>query len=206
MAKNFVSNKDESARIFQSDFLEAFSRVHWTTPLVIFVPVIVALFYFAARDLHTGIGTMFLLFLAGIAVWTIVEYLLHRFVFHFHPKSEKMQRFFWTFHGVHHDYPQDSKRLVMVPAISIPLAVIFYLLFDWLLPENYIYAFFPGFIAGYLFYDITHYAIHHFGFKNKFWLKLKQYHMKHHYRHPDYGYGVSSPFWDKVFRTEFPKK
>ena len=66
-------------------------------------------------------------------------------------------------------------------------------------------AFFAGFLAGYLFYDITHYAIHHFNLRSKFWMDLKHHHMIHHYKDPDNGYGVSSKFWDLIFRTTFKK-
>jgi 4-hydroxysphinganine ceramide fatty acyl 2-hydroxylase len=65
--------------------------------------------------------------------------------------------------------------------------------------------FFAGFLSGYLFYDMTHYAIHHYNFKSKFWLEIKQHHMLHHFQDMDRGYGVSSKFWDHVFRTTFRK-
>jgi sterol desaturase/sphingolipid hydroxylase (fatty acid hydroxylase superfamily) len=109
-------------------------------------------------------------------------------------------------HGVHHDYPSDAKRLVLPPSLSIPLATGFYFLFNYLLPVNYIFGFFPGFILGYLFYDISHYAMHHFNFKSGLFKKIKQHHMLHHYQDPEKGYGVSSPLWDKIFRSGFLKK
>lgn len=145
-------------------------------------------------------------YLLGIGIWSIAEYVLHRFIFHFVPKSKWGLRLHFVFHGVHHDYPNDVHRLVMPPSVSIPLAFIFYFLFLFLLPEGMVNAFFPGFVTGYLFYDITHYAIHHFNFKNSFWKKIKKHHMLHHYSDPARGFGVSSDFWDKVFRSEFLKK
>ncbi|RYZ96526.1 MAG: fatty acid hydroxylase, partial [Sphingobacteriaceae bacterium] len=153
-----------------------------------------------------GIGTFFGMVLLGLFVWTLTEYLLHRFVFHFVPKAPWALRIHFIFHGVHHDYPSDAKRLVMPPSASIPLATLFYFLFYWLLPVNYVNAFFPGFIIGYLAYDISHYAIHHFNFKGNFWKRIKQHHMLHHYSDPSKGYGVSSPLWDKIFRSDFIKK
>lgn len=66
--------------------------------------------------------------------------------------------------------------------------------------------FFAGFILGYLFYDISHYAIHHFNMHSKFWLAIKNHHMLHHYQDEYKGYGVSSPFWDIIFGTTFKKK
>jgi len=122
------------------------------------------------------------------------------------PKSQWGLRLHFIFHGVHHDYPRDSKRLVMVPSVSIPLAALFYLLFSLFLTKTNLYAFFPGFLIGYLFYDMTHYAIHHANFKSSFWKKIKQHHMLHHYDDPSKGYGVSSVLWDKILDSDFPKK
>jgi len=191
--------------MFKSDFLEALSKVHFFVPLIVYVPVIIYCIY-KAFVTSIGVLTFFEMLAGGLFVWTFVEYILHRFIFHYMPKPKWAQRLHFIFHGVHHDYPSDAKRLVMPPSASIPLAVGFYFLFNALLPANYVYGFFPGFIVGYLVYDISHYAIHHFNFKANFWKKIKQHHMLHHYQDPTKGYGVSSPLWDKVFRSDFIKK
>ena len=205
MAKNFVSNSQESVRMFKSSFLESLSKVHYFVPMIIFIPVIVICSYFAF-DKQIGAVNYIWLFLFGLFIWTLTEYIMHRFVFHFVPKQPWALRLHFIFHGVHHDYPSDAKRLVMPPSASIPLATGFYLLFNALLPANYIFGFFPGFILGYLVYDISHYAIHHFNFKGSFWKTIKQHHMLHHYQDPTKGYGVSSPLWDKIFNSDFIKK
>ena len=206
MAKNFISNSEESVRMFKSDLLEALSKVHYLVPVFIFVPVILVSTYLALFVKNIGIVTYFEFFIIGLFVWTFVEYIMHRFIFHYVPKNKIGLRLHFIFHGVHHDYPSDAKRLVLPPSVSIPLATGFYFLFDAILPANYVFGFFPGFILGYLFYDISHYAIHHFNFKGSIWKKIKQHHMLHHYQNPDKGYGVSSPLWDKVFRSDFIKK
>jgi len=206
MKKNYVSNSQESVRMFKSDVLEVLSKVHWTVPLYIFIPVIGFCIY---KDIDNAIGIInFIeLFALGLFVWTFTEYIMHRFVFHYAPPDKPWaQRVHFIFHGVHHDYPSDAKRLVLPPSVSIPLALLFYFLFNAILPANDVWGFFPGFILGYLFYDISHYAIHHFNFKGNIWKKIKQHHMLHHYQDPDKGYGVSSPMWDKVFGSDFIKK
>jgi 4-hydroxysphinganine ceramide fatty acyl 2-hydroxylase len=205
MKKNYISNSQESVRMFRSDFLEALSKVHFFVPLIVYVPVII---YCVYKAITTSIGVLPAAesFIGGLFVWTFVEYILHRFIFHYMPKPKWAQRLHFIFHGVHHDYPSDAKRLVMPPSASIPLAVGFFYLFNALLPVNCVYAFFPGFIIGYLVYDMSHYAIHHFNFKGNFWKKIKQHHMLHHYQDPTKGYGVSSPLWDKIFRSDFIKK
>ena len=206
MSKNYVSNKDETARMFKSDFMEAFSKVHWTIPLYIYLPVITYFLYRAIFDFQLAVGTILLYIVIGLAVWTLTEYILHRFVFHYNPPGKIGARIHFIFHGVHHDYPNDTKRLVMPPSVSIPLAALFFLLFQAFFGSVLVGPFFIGFIAGYLFYDISHYAIHHFNMHGKIWLAIKNHHMRHHYQDPEKGYGVSSPFWDVIFRTGYEVK
>jgi len=206
MAKNFISNKDESVQMFENPLLERLTRIHFSVPLFIFVPVIVYCFYKAIFGFHLPALSILGYVALGLFVWTFTEYILHRFVFHWKPPGKFGERIHFIFHGVHHDYPSDSKRLVMVPTVSIPLAALFFFLFKALLGGVHVFPFFSGFLIGYLFYDMTHYAVHHFNFKSKFWLDLKHHHMLHHYKDMHNGYGVSSKFWDLIFRTTFGKK
>ncbi|MDT3739158.1 MAG: sterol desaturase family protein [Candidatus Kapabacteria bacterium] len=205
MSKHFVSNNKESVRMFKSDFIEMFSKVHWSVPLIIYIPVITYFIYKSIAVENIGIILTVLLFAFGVLGWSFTEYVLHRFVFHYHPKTEFGKRLHWTFHGVHHDYPQDMYRLVMPPSISIPLAFLFYFIFIILFGPAFTPAIFAGLVAGYLAYDTVHYAVHHFAFRNKVLLNIKKHHMKHHYIEPDEGFGVSSPLWDYVFRTKSVK-
>jgi 4-hydroxysphinganine ceramide fatty acyl 2-hydroxylase len=206
MAKNFVSNKDETVRMFENDFLEALSKVHFTVPLYIYLPVVGYFLYRSIFDFNLSFKTIIALVFVGIFVWTFTEYTLHRFIFHFPAKSKFGEKIHFIFHGVHHDYPSDSKRLVMPPSVSIPLAGLFYYLFYLLFGNVLVAPFFVGFIVGYLFYDMTHYAVHHFNIHNKFWLALKKHHIRHHYENPGLGFGVSSPLWDEIIGTNFPQK
>jgi sterol desaturase/sphingolipid hydroxylase (fatty acid hydroxylase superfamily) len=200
MRPRYISSKNESVRIFESDFMELFTHMHPVTPLVIYLPVVGYMLYLAIGERALPIGETVGLVLLGILIWSLVEYAMHRFVFHYQPRSEWGKRLHFLLHGVHHDYPQDASRLVMPPVISIPLASIFYglflLVFGGLAPAT-----FAGLILGYLGYDMIHYATHHFSMKRGVWLWLKQYHMRHHFKDDHAGYGVSSPLWDYVFRT-----
>ncbi|GAB3902260.1 sterol desaturase family protein [Larkinella knui] len=206
MAKNYVSNSQESTRMFKSDLLESLSKVAYWVPLVIYVPVIVFFSYYAIGVSKLPIWVFSVLVIAGLIVWTLTEYVLHRFVFHFEPRGSIGRKIHFIFHGVHHDFPNDAKRLVMPPSVSIPLATGFYFLFYSFLPATYNYAFFVGFIAGYLVYDMMHYALHHHTFKSEFMKRIKKHHMQHHYADPTHGYGVSSDFWDRIFRSGFEKQ
>ena len=203
MAKKFVSNKDESARLFKSDFLEFFTHVHWSVPIIIYLPVTVYFLVMAGNTPGLGLQNIILLFVLGFVFWTLTEYLLHRFVFHYELKSAFGQRMHFLLHGVHHDYPNDSKRLVMPPSVSLPLSLLFYGLFILVLGEAYTAPFFAGFLVGYICYDEVHYATHHAPMKSRFWLAIKHHHILHHFRDPGRGFGVSSPVWDYVLGTAY---
>ena len=196
----YVSNKNETVRMFESDFMEFFSRVHPVTPLILYLPVVGYMLYVSLWQRQFPFVTVGVLFLVGILLWTLLEYLIHRYIFHYDPKTRLGKRLHYVIHGVHHDYPNDARRLVMPPSISVPLAFLFYgvflLIFGYLTPSV-----FAGLVFGYLCYDMLHYATHHFPMKRGVWLWLKQYHLRHHYKDDQIGYGISSPLWDYVFRT-----
>ncbi|HEX8078148.1 MAG TPA: sterol desaturase family protein, partial [Chthoniobacterales bacterium] len=164
MAQRYVSNKNESVRMFESGFMEFFSHVHPATPLVIYLPVIGFMLDRALRQHRLGIAAVLGLLLLGILIWTLVEYTMHRWVFHYEPSSRWGKQFHFLLHGVHHDYPKDASRLVMPPVVSIPLALFFYGIF-WLVFGRVAPAAYAGFLLGYLFYDMVHYATHHFSMK-----------------------------------------
>jgi 4-hydroxysphinganine ceramide fatty acyl 2-hydroxylase len=200
MARLFVSNKNESVRMFKSNFMEFFSHVHPATPLLLYIPVITYLVYSAFVDKKLTVLAVIGLFLIGILGWTLLEYIIHRYIFHYEPKTRWGKLLHFVVHGVHHDYPNDATRLVMPPVISIPLAIFFFSLFAFA-SGRYAPAVSAGFGFGYVCYDSIHYATHHFAMKRGIWLQLKQYHLRHHYQDDQAGYGVSSPLWDYVFRT-----
>lgn len=192
------SKYPDSVRIFKNPVLEYFSHIHPATPLVCYIPVVVYFFYQSLQ--MTSLLTTFSFFMAGLLVWTFVEYTLHRFFFHFEFQGKVGNRIHFLIHGVHHDYPKDATRLVMPLLVSVPLAFLFYFIFK-LVFSPYHESIFSGMVLGYIFYDTLHYAFHHFAMKGKIFSFLKKYHLVHHYLNPDSGFGVSTPLWDFVFRT-----
>jgi len=187
--------------MFQNNrLLERLSRIRPGTVLAVFVPLAVLAFYLSLRSGHSAIASA-ALFVCGAAFWTLFEYFFHRFIFHFEPHGDFQTRLQFVMHGVHHQYPHDKDRLVMPITVSIPLAILLFALFQLLLGAA-AWGFFSGFIAGYLGYDMMHYAIHHAkGFKSPLLSKFRNHHLAHHFRDTRLGFGVSSPFWDMVFRT-----
>jgi len=192
-----------SPRMFDSDFLDRFSRVHPAVPPIIFVPVIVALLIVALG--RSSVLAVVGLIAAGYLFWTLTEYWLHRVVFHFEPEQGIGARLHWIMHGVHHDHPNDPLRLVMPPSVSVPLALLFYGLFVLVLGDL-APAFAVGFLSGYLFYDMAHYHVHHHKPRTRAGKKLRELHMRHHFQDDTAGFGVSAPWWDHVFGTASSSK
>jgi dihydroceramide fatty acyl 2-hydroxylase len=188
-----------SPPMFESRVLDAFTRVHPVIPVVIFVPAIVAL---AAWDLsQVGVPAAIGLAVGGYALWTLFEYWLHRLVFHFEPQEGLGARMHWIIHGVHHDHPNDPMRLVMPPAVSVPLAAAVFGLLYLAFGVNYAPGLGAGFFAGYLVYDMMHYYLHHFRPRGPLGRTLRERHMRHHFQDETRGFGISAPYWDEVFRT-----
>jgi dihydroceramide fatty acyl 2-hydroxylase len=200
MAHERSARLSASPPLFTSRFLDFFSRIHPAVPALIFVPVIVALVVLAVRE-GSGAVEITLLFAAGLLIWTLSEYWLHRKVFHWDPDNSIGHRLHFIIHGVHHDHPNDKLRLVMPPGASIPLAALFFGAFWLIFGIPTALPLFAGFLAGYLVYDYTHYYLHHFVPKSRFGKRLREAHMRHHFQDHRYGFGVSSPIWDAVFRT-----
>lgn len=190
----------DSPPLFESRFLDFFSRVHPAVPGLIFVPVI-GLCTWLGLDRGYGATATIALLILGLLAWTLTEYWLHRLVFHWEPEHPLGSRLHFIMHGVHHDHPNDRLRLVMPPAVSVPLAALFLGLFALIAGTPAAYPTFAGFIAGYLAYDYTHYHVHHHVPRTRFGKRLREQHMRHHFQDHRYGYGVSSPLWDAVFGT-----
>lgn len=191
----------ESPRMFESDFVDLFSRTHPAVVPILFVPATAALLWYSVaragvEPLATGIVC-----LSGIAAWSLLEYWLHRTFFHWVPKLPGGDRLHFLVHGVHHTWPKDKYRLVMPPAVSISVFWLFFALDTALFGKTYNWAFQAGLTIGYMAYDLTHYYIHHFNPKSRYGLALKKHHMLHHFKDSTRRFGVSSRFWDYVFGT-----
>jgi sterol desaturase/sphingolipid hydroxylase (fatty acid hydroxylase superfamily) len=188
-----------SPPMFDSRILDALSRVHPSVPIFIFVPAIGALVAWGLE--RTTVAGAIGLALLGYALWTLFEYWLHRIVFHFEPEDGFGARLHWIIHGVHHDHPNDPLRLVMPPAVSIPLGAIVFGVLYLLLGPRYAPGLGAGFFAGYLIYDMLHYYLHHRRPKSRVGRMLRERHMRHHFQDDTRGFGISAPYWDEVFRT-----
>ncbi len=190
-----------SLRLFKSDFWERFTHVHPVTPAVMWIPVVCFLIY-QTVFIHEITGSKFFIYGAsGFLFWTLTEYVLHRFAFHFPAKSAAGKRFVYIMHGLHHDDPNDPTRLVMPPVPALIYCAVLYTLYSSVLGPVNVKPFFAFFLLGYLCYDYIHYYVHHFTPTTKVGKYLKKYHMVHHFKDHGAKWGVSNPLWDYVFGT-----
>ncbi len=199
-----IYNKGQ-AQLFKNQYLEFLTKTH---PLVIwgmYTPILTLLPYYAITTLYYRGTLVLLLFVAGIIFWTFTEYILHRFLFHHHPNTDKGKRINYVLHGNHHEYPRDKERLFMPAVPSLMIASLFFLVF-YVVLGKYAIPFFPGFMFGYLIYGSMHYAIHAWNPPFKWMKGLWRNHHLHHYKENDLGFGVSSTLWDHVFGTMFDLK
>jgi dihydroceramide fatty acyl 2-hydroxylase len=145
-----------------------------------------------------ALGWMFV----GYLVWTLFEYWFHRLFFHLEVRGPRSERVYFYIHGVHHDWPWDHSRLVMPPSVSISIGVIAYFLHRAVFGAQAMWAPFAGFVLGYVIYDSVHWYTHAGKPRNALGKWLRREHLVHHFKESGSRFGVSCPWWDKVFRTE----
>ncbi len=196
----FFPATPESPPMFENKFLDGFSRVPWYVVPLVWVPAATASFAWGTVGLNLPIAPSIGVALAGLFVWSLAEYWLHRTLFHWTPKTSWGPRMHFFLHGVHHEYIDDKYRLVMPPAAAAALAAGFYGLWSLVLGP-WTFAFMAGKILGYISYDMTHYYVHHGKVRGVWFKRLRAHHMNHHHNKDGRKFGVSMTLWDHVFRT-----
>uniref|UniRef100_A0A8B9Q253 Fatty acid 2-hydroxylase n=1 Tax=Apteryx owenii TaxID=8824 RepID=A0A8B9Q253_APTOW len=217
---------DRPIRLFHSDFVEALSKTAWYVVFLVWTPVVLYLSWVSYTSLAQGNTRLFssftteysipvhkyyfpFIFLLGMFLWSLVEYLIHRFVFHMKPPASNyyLITLHFLLHGQHHKSPFDSSRLVFPPVPASLVVGFFYGVLRLLLPEVLGLSLFVGGLCGYVVYDMMHYYLHYGSPKKGTYLYgLKAYHVKHHFEHQKSGFGISTRFWDYPFRTLIPEE
>ena len=206
----------ESVRMFKNPWIEVFSRTPWYMVPIIWTPTSLFLFASGARCVPNVLLSTFA-FSFGVFVWTLLEYVLHRFLFHI--DLEKLRNLVgghttqlgklltithFCMHGVHHSMPCDPLRLVFPPVLSGMILGFIYggLRIISLFPVKWIDIVVSGILFGYTLYDTMHYMLHyHRDIKIGYFLTMKRYHMHHHFRDSGRGFGITSKLWDSCFAT-----
>jgi sterol desaturase/sphingolipid hydroxylase (fatty acid hydroxylase superfamily) len=187
--------------MFESDFVDGFSRIPWYVVPILYLPVSLGLLIWGVAGVGLPALAALGAFAAGWFAWTFSEYWFHRTVFHWVPGTAWGPRMHFILHGVHHEWHWDAFRLVMPPAVSLILLAIHWALFQALLGPAWMFPVLGGYVFGYMVYDCTHYAIHHVKPRTRVGRRLRAHHMNHHHNDPERRFGVSNTLWDHVFRT-----
>ncbi|XP_039630174.1 fatty acid 2-hydroxylase [Polypterus senegalus] len=212
---------DRPIRLFYSDFIESCSKTSWYVVPVVWLPLVAYLSYFCYTSLSldsTRLTDRFafphkwafpFLFLMGMFLWSLVEYLIHRYVFHMRPPASNyfLITLHFMLHGQHHKSPFDSSRLVFPPIPASLVIGFFYGLLQLLFPRAVGISMFVGGLFGYVLYDMIHYYLHYGSpTKGSYLYDLKTYHVKHHFEHQRLGFGITTKFWDYPFKTLIPEE
>jgi len=132
--------------------------------------------------------------LMGLAGWTLIEYVLHRFVLH---GLEPFQ--YW--HALHHQRQTDLIYAPVILTASVATGLVFVPV--WMMGGlRRACALMLGLLIGYVTYSVTHHAVHHWTCDGAWLRRRKRWHSLHHRpRQPAGRYGVTTAFWDHVFRS-----
>jgi sterol desaturase/sphingolipid hydroxylase (fatty acid hydroxylase superfamily) len=141
----------------------------------------------------------------GILSWTLIEYALHRFIFHYRARSLFGKKVIHAAHLSHHENPRATNRLFSGLVISLPIAT-GYLLLAWIATGSLRAAvyLFTGVVAGYCCYEWLHFQAHHRRPQLRLFRYLRRYHLLHHYQTPQQRFGVTSPLFDVLLGTFRP--
>ncbi|HZT80738.1 MAG TPA: sterol desaturase family protein, partial [Gemmataceae bacterium] len=173
-------------------------------PVGVFTPFAVAAVVWNLLDGTTPLWQLLLLPLAGLMLWSLLEYVFHSVGFHWPTKSPRLQAL-QASHAGHHEVPSDPARMVVRLVLTVPVAIVLFGLFSLAFGARPAALLMAGLIVGYLAYEVVHYRIH-VG-RGPRWLRpLVRHHLYHHYKDPSRCYGVTSPLWDWVFRTGRPPR
>ncbi|KAM5587379.1 dihydroceramide fatty acyl 2-hydroxylase FAH1 [Rosa sericea] len=190
----------EGPRFFANDYMELLTRTAWWVIPLVWLPVVSWLVSMSFR-MGLTLPQVALAVVGGIFIWTLMEYVLHRFLFHMKTTGYWGNTIHYLFHGCHHKHPMDGMRLVFPPAATAILCVPFWNTFRLLSPPSVAPALFGGTLLGYVAYDVTHYYLHHGKPYKRLTQDLKRYHLNHHFRNQSKGFGITSSLWDNVFGT-----
>lgn len=121
-----------------------------------------------------------LMFILGLVLWTLLEYTVHRWLFHGVLKKH---------HQHHHVFPK-IPRPIPIWALALPMLGLFWLSVGLGL----------GVLAGLVVYEAVHERCHHGKPRSPWLMRIQTQHYGHH-QFPKTNYGMLTGFWDQVFQT-----
>jgi len=172
------------------------------TPFYFYTVLALGLGVAAMLSETRSMTSILFLSLIGVLTWGLIEYCLHRLVFHFEAQTEKGRNFVYAMHLSHHADPKAMEDLFASLRLSLPLALLycsiaFALTGSW---QAVVYLYI-GLTAGYFSYEFLHYQAHHRAPRLRVFRYLKRYHLLHHHQSSALRFGVTSPVFDYLFGT-----
>lgn len=172
------------------------SKLGYFFEFLLFPPLVLAGIFLAFRSSTPPQPEIWaMVYCAGLVGWTLIEYFLHRALFHHAPILSQI-------HERHHHSPQE---LIGTPAwASIAIGLIAVAIPSWeALGFDLATAATAGLVTGYLWYVFVHYAIHHWQLRRASYLyRARMRHARHHHLSNDGNFGVTTGIWDQLFGTE----
>lgn len=180
----------------------AFRVNHPIIPTLIFSAMALLWIYLAQTRFHFPIAGLVAGLLVGTFLWTFIEYLMHRFVFHWTKVREPWRSLFSELHIAHHRDTEDPGLIIAPPVVALVDSVFLFLIL-WALTWHWGVALIllAGIDIGYVFYEWAHFGAHEFNWKRGPLGYMRRHHLYHHFKKPSEAYGVTVPWWDMIFGT-----
>ena len=190
-------------RLFDSPVLESLTVCKWWVVPLVWVPIITYLTLLTSQIF--SLMQTFNLFIFGVFAWTLIEYTLHKYLFHIKVYDDSgafKKTLHFAIHGQHHKNPFDPGRLVFPPVPAAILTSMIYGLCRIIIPYEPMLGILAGGLLGYVSYDMCHYYLHHGKPKRGSYIwKLAQHHNRHHFEDFTHGLGITNFYWDEVFNS-----
>ena len=137
----------------------------------------------------------------GCLLWTLIEYTLHRYVFHSTPSNPRLAQIVHGLHLEHHQHPRDPEKILVRLRVSLPLSFLVWLA-AYVVSGSPIVAagIMTGIWTGFLYYELVHYRVHTSSSIGGI-DRQRRGHFHHHFIDDRKRFGVTSPLWDWIFRT-----
>lgn len=186
-------------RLFRSQALERLSVISMRAFIIAWA-VALPLIAYTGWKMSVGGAIVAPLLLAGLLMWSLFEYAMHRFAFHWSSSVPFIRGTVFVIHGNHHVSSNDPLRNLMPPVVSFPIAALVWGVCVLALGAQGTWVFL-GFIGGYVVYDVIHFGCHQWPMKGRLGSVLKRHHMRHHHGNEAGNFAITTPFWDKLFGT-----
>lgn len=145
-------------------------------------------------------------FAAGWALWTLGEYVLHRFAMH-HLHGRGIMSREHLEHHVHSSWSFSVTHLMSWAGMLLVGFGVFMPLTWWLAGPVAAVPLAVGWAVGYFFYEYQHAVAHLRAPSGRYGTWLRRHHFHHHFGHPMANHGVTTLVWDRAFGTyEVPER